>query len=99
MDNPTSCNGDNEDEFPFKVFRLSGQTVNEKIVFTVTAKVCYDGFPGCECNCGDRKRRSTLKETSKTLYYIRAGPFTFVDAGERKEQGLYLLLCSVDSLS
>ena len=54
MDNPTSCDGDNEDEFPFKAFRLSGQTVNEKIVFTVTAKVCYDGFPGCECNCGDR---------------------------------------------
>ena len=99
MDNPTSCDGDNEDEFPFKAFRLSGQTVNEKIVFTVTAKVCYDGFPGCECNCGDRKRRRTLDETSKTLYYIRAGPFTFVDAGERKEQGLYLLLCSVESLS
>ena len=99
VDNPTSCDGDNEDEFPFKAFRLSGQTVNEKIVFTVTAKVCYDGFPGCECNCGDRKRRSTLDETSKTLYYIKAGPFTFVDAGEGKEQGLYPLFCSMDSLS
>ena len=66
-DNPTSCDGDNEDEFPFKAFRISGQTVNERIVFTVTAKVCYDGFPGCECNCGDRKRRSTLDETPKSL--------------------------------
>ena len=99
MDDPSSCNGDNQDEFSFKAFRFSGQTGSQKVVFTVTAKVCYDGSPGCDCNCGSRKRRSTLDETSKTLYYIRAGPFTFVDADEGEEQGLYLLLCSMNSLS
>ena len=95
MENPSSCNGDNEDEFSFKAFRFSGQT--GKVVFTVTAKVCYNGSPGCMCACGDRKRRSTLEETSKTLYYIRAGPFTFVDASEEEKPGLYLQLYSMDS--
>ena len=42
---------------------------------------------GCSCNCNDRKRRSTLEETSRTLYYIRAGPFTFVDADGEEKQG------------
>ena len=99
MNDPSSCDGDKEDEFSFKAFRFSGQTGSQKVVFTVTAKVCYDGSSGCECGCGSLKRRSTLDETSKTLYYIRAGPFTFVDADEREEQGLYLFLCSVNSLS
>ena len=94
-----SCGGGKDDQFTFKAFRFSGQTGSQTVVFTVTAKVCYDGSPGCVCNCGARKRRSTLDETSKTLYYIRAGPFTFVDADEGEEQGLYLLLCSMNSLS
>lgn len=81
-----SCGGGKDDQFTFKAFRFSGQTGSQTVVFTVTAKVCYDGSPGCVCNCGARKRRSTLDETSKTLYYIRAGPFTFVDADEGEEQ-------------
>lgn len=86
VENPSSCDGDNTDEFSFKAFRLSGQTENDKVEFTVTAKVCYNNVGGCSCNCNDRKRRSTLEETSRTLYYIRAGPFTFVDAdGEEKQ--------------
>ena len=96
-----SCGGGNDDQFTFKAFRLLAATTG-KVVFTVTAKVCYDNPSGCACSCsspGSRKRRRTLEETSKTLYYIRAGPFTFVDAGEREEQGLYLLLCSMNSLS
>ena len=102
MSDPSSCDGDDEDEFSFKAFRFSGQTGSQKVVFTVTAKVCYDNPSGCACSCsshGSLKRRSTLDETSKTLYYIRAGPFTFVDADEGEEQGLYLLLCLMNSLS
>ena len=80
MDDPSSCDGDNEDEFLFRAFRFSAQTESQKVVFTVTTRVCYNGSAGCKCTFG------ALNETSKTLYYIRAGPFTFLGAGEEEEQ-------------
>ena len=86
MDDPSFCDGNNEDEFSFRAFCFSGQTESQKVVFTVITKVCYNGSAGCKCTFGARKRRSTLNETSNTLYYIRPGPLAFLEAGEAEEQ-------------
>ena len=72
MDDPSSCDGDNEDEFSFRAFRYSGQTESQKVVFTATTKVCYNGSAGCKCTNLSRGERAFEKLQRKAAIIIKS---------------------------